>query len=178
MPFYENKFNKRINGLPLQFANLKITNIRNNTYHEALRDITSLTPVSLSGYNTGTNTSAATMMVMKCMLRSRRKYSPEETNLLSSDWFIEIFGNLILNGVFANLSCVFSLHWEDANNIGSTLVQVIAWCRRATNHYLRQCWPRSVLAYGVTRPQLVNMHAKVIKWIVWVPFTTRGWLNE
>ena len=35
----------------------------------------------------------------------------------------------------------------------STSVQVMAWCRQATRHYLSQCWPRSLLPYGVTRPQ-------------------------
>ena len=30
-----------------------------------------------------------------------------------------------------------------------TLVQVIAWCRQATSHYLNQCWPRSPTPYGV-----------------------------
>ena len=39
----------------------------------------------------------------------------------------------------------------------STLVQVMAWCRQATSHYLNQCWPRSILPYGVTRPQWVNL---------------------
>ena len=38
----------------------------------------------------------------------------------------------------------------------STLVQVMAWCRQATSHYMSQCWPRSVSPYGVTRPQWVN----------------------
>ena len=38
----------------------------------------------------------------------------------------------------------------------STLVQVMAWCRQATSHYLSQCWPRSMSPYGVTRPQWVN----------------------
>ena len=38
----------------------------------------------------------------------------------------------------------------------STLVQVMAWCRQATSHYLRQCWPRSVASYGVTRPEWVK----------------------
>ena len=37
-----------------------------------------------------------------------------------------------------------------------TLVQVMAWCRQATGHYLNQRWPRSVLPYGATRPQCVN----------------------
>ena len=38
----------------------------------------------------------------------------------------------------------------------STLVQVMAWCRQATSHYLGQCWPRSMSSYGVTRPQWVK----------------------
>ena len=38
----------------------------------------------------------------------------------------------------------------------STLVQVMAWCRQATSHYLSQCWPRYVLPYGVIRPQWVK----------------------
>ena len=38
----------------------------------------------------------------------------------------------------------------------STLVQVMAWCRQATSHYLSQCWPRSLSPYGVTRPQWVK----------------------
>ena len=39
----------------------------------------------------------------------------------------------------------------------STLVQVMAWCRQATSHYLSQCWPRFMSPYGVTRPQWVKM---------------------
>ena len=35
----------------------------------------------------------------------------------------------------------------------STLVQVMAWCRQATSHYLSQCWLRSLSPYGVIRPQ-------------------------
>ena len=38
----------------------------------------------------------------------------------------------------------------------STLVQVMAWCRQATSHYLSQCWPRSLSPYDVTRPQWVK----------------------
>ena len=36
------------------------------------------------------------------------------------------------------------------------LVQVMAWCRQATSHYLSYCWPRSMSPYGITRPQWVN----------------------
>ena len=38
----------------------------------------------------------------------------------------------------------------------SALVQVMAWCRQATSHYLSQRWPRSLSPYGVTRPQWVK----------------------
>ena len=43
------------------------------------------------------------------------------------------------------------------NATRSTSVQVMAWCRQATSHYLSQCWPRSMSPYGVTRPQWVNI---------------------
>ena len=45
---------------------------------------------------------------------------------------------------------------QDLIDDKSTLVQVMAWCRQATNHYLSQCWTRSLSPYGVTRPQWVN----------------------
>ena len=38
----------------------------------------------------------------------------------------------------------------------STLVQVMAWCRQATSHYLSQCWPRLLSPYDITRPQWVK----------------------
>ena len=44
----------------------------------------------------------------------------------------------------------------------STLVQVMAWCRQAASHYLSQCWPRSMLPYGVSWPQ------RVFNNIVWL----------
>ena len=48
----------------------------------------------------------------------------------------------------------------------STLVQVMAWCRQASNHYLSQCWPRSMSPYGITKPQWVNISAISIKYIL------------
>ena len=50
------------------------------------------------------------------------------------------------------------LRWTslDLTDNKSTLVQVMASCRQATSHYLSQWWPRSLLTYGVTRPQWVN----------------------
>ena len=58
----------------------------------------------------------------------------------------------------SNLKPIFALRWMslDLNNDESTLVQVMVWCHQATNHYLSQCWPRSMLPYGVTRPQWVD----------------------
>ena len=37
----------------------------------------------------------------------------------------------------------------------STLVQVMAWCRQATSHYLSHCWFRPIMPYGITWPQWV-----------------------
>ena len=50
------------------------------------------------------------------------------------------------------------LRWMplDLTDDKSTLVQVMAWCRQATSHYLNQYWPRSLPPYVVTRPQWVN----------------------
>ena len=54
--------------------------------------------------------------------------------------------------------CETTLRWMslDLTDDKSTLVQVMAWCRQATSHYLIQCWFRSLTPYGVTRPQWVN----------------------
>ena len=45
----------------------------------------------------------------------------------------------------------------DLSDDKSTLVQVMAWCRQATSHYLSQCWPSFLSPYGVTRPWRVNI---------------------
>ena len=68
-----------------------------------------------------------------------------------------IFNLALLIGIFKS-SCDNVLRWmpQDLTDDKSTLVQVMAWCRQATSHYLNQCWPRSPTPYGVTRPQWVN----------------------
>ena len=60
--------------------------------------------------------------------------------------------------VEASLSCEIALIWIslDFTDDQSTLVQVMAWCRQATSHYLSQSWPRSLSTNGVTRPQWVK----------------------
>ena len=70
------------------------------------------------------------------------------------------------NGIFNLVLLIFvfisshdnALCWmpQDLTDYKSTLVQVMAWCRQATSHYLSQCWPRSMSPYGVTRPQWVK----------------------
>ena len=69
----------------------------------------------------------------------------------------EIFKlNLVTDGWV--ISCEIPLSWMSLDLIDdkAILLQVMAWCRQATSHYLNKCWPRSVSSYGVTRPKWVN----------------------
>ena len=70
------------------------------------------------------------------------------------------FNLVLLIGIFTS-SKDNALRWMpmDLTDDKSTLVQVMAWCRQATSHYLSQCWPSSMLSYGVTRSQWVNLTA-------------------
>ena len=56
------------------------------------------------------------------------------------------------------ICCEIALIWMslDFTDDQSTLVQVMAWCRQATSHYLSQWWPRSLSPYVVTRPQWIE----------------------
>ena len=73
-----------------------------------------------------------------------------------------IFNLVLLIGIFRS-SHDDTLQWTplDLTDDKSTLVQVMAWCRQVTSLYLSQCWPRSVLPYGIIRPQLVNLCAAI-----------------
>ena len=51
---------------------------------------------------------------------------------------------------------------QDLTDNKSTLVQVMAWCRQTTSHYLSQCWLTSLLPYGVARAQWVNVQVQAI----------------
>ena len=64
-----------------------------------------------------------------------------------------------------DISCEITIIWMlmDFTDDQSTLVQVMAWCRQATSHYLSQCWPRSLSPYGVTRPHWVK-HLSELPW--------------
>ena len=65
-----------------------------------------------------------------------------------------IFKQILLLDGWGN-SCETALIWMslDITDDQSTLVQVMAWCRQATSHYLSQCWPRSLSPYGVNGRQ-------------------------
>ena len=71
-----------------------------------------------------------------------------------------IFKQGLVNGTW-DITYEIVLRWMplDLTDDKSTVVQVMAWCRQATNHYLSQCWPRSISPNGVTRPQWVNKSA-------------------
>ena len=69
-----------------------------------------------------------------------------------------IFNIVLLIGIFTS-SKDNALRWmlRDLIDDKSTLIQVMAWCRQATSHYLSQCWPSSMSPYDITRPQWVNL---------------------
>ena len=80
-----------------------------------------------------------------------------------------IFNLVLLIGIFTSAKDN-ALRWmpRDLTDDKSTLVQVMAWCRQATSHYLHHCWPRSLPPYGFTRPQWVNL---------WC-FAANGWYSD
>ena len=86
----------------------------------------------------------------------------KEFNSLAPGKFESNFKHLIFKQILVidgwGISGEIALIWMslDFTDDQSPLVQVMAWCRQATSHYLRQCWPRSLSPYDITRPQWVN----------------------
>ena len=76
--------------------------------------------------------------------------------------------------------CEIALRWMplDFTDDKSTLVQVMAWCRQATSHYMNQCLPRSVSPYGVTRPKWVNGSYPILRWTIPCTSHTEGWTAD
>ena len=66
--------------------------------------------------------------------------------------------NLVIDGW--SISCKNAPGWTSPDQTAdkSTLVQVMAWCRQASSHYLNQCWLRSMPPYCITSPQWVNAY--------------------
>ena len=71
----------------------------------------------------------------------------------------EVIFKLILLIDKIGFPCEIALRWMLLyfTDDKSILIQVMAWWRQATSHYLSQCWPSFMLPYGVTRPQWVNI---------------------
>ena len=73
--------------------------------------------------------------------------------------FKSVIFKSILEIAIMSIWCKTYLSQMPQNTIGdrSMLVQVMAWCRQATSHYLSQCWLRSMSPYCITRPQWIKM---------------------
>ena len=101
--------------------------------------------------------------MLVCLLTHICITRPQWVNSLAPGRFPRNFRWLICKPVFVidgwGLSCDTALGWmsQDPIDDKSTSVQVMSWCRQETSHYLSQCWPISMLPYGVTRPQWVNV---------------------
>ena len=81
-----------------------------------------------------------------------------------------IFKPILVNGG-SGISYEIALRWMPQDK--STLVQVMAWCRQATSHYLNQCWLRSMSPNGVIRPQWVNtLHSRFLWGFIISPVLT------
>ena len=87
-------------------------------------------------------------------------------NSLAPGKFISNFRHVIFKHILMidgwSISCEITPIWMslDFTDNQSTLVQVMAWCRRTTSHYLSHCWSKSLSPYGVTRPWWVNVSIK------------------
>ena len=93
---------------------------------------------------------------------------------------------IVIDGL--GISCEIALIWLslDLTDDQSTLVQVMAWCRQATSHYLSQYWPRFLSPYGFTRPQWVNLittrffciHTRPVSWEMLKTSVTQLYLKK
>ena len=100
---------------------------------------------------------------------------PEWVNSLAPGRFKFNFRKVIVKLTLVNggwgISNEIALRWmpQDLTGDKSTLIQVMAWCRQATSHYLSQCWPWAMSPNGVTRPQWVKplWHSDAIYWRAW-----------
>ena len=86
--------------------------------------------------------------------------------IILTDWpqgdlngiFRQEISKLILVIDCRGIPCEIALRWMslDLTDEKSTLVHSMAWCCQAASHYLNQCWPGSVMPYGVIWPQWVE----------------------
>ena len=69
--------------------------------------------------------------------------------------------------LISTTNCIFCeivIRWVPRNLTDhlSTLVQAMAWCHRATSHYLSQCWPRSLRHMSLGHNELIK--ANIFSW--------------
>ena len=58
----------------------------------------------------------------------------------------------------------------------STMFHVMAWCRQAPSHYLKQCWLRSLSPYGVTKPRWAKLRFYEISFAINISLhSLRNW---
>ena len=90
-----------------------------------------------------------------------------------------IFNLVLLIGIFtsSNDNALRWMSWGLTDD-KSALVQVMAWCRHAASHYLRQCWPSFMSPYGVTRPQWVKSFWASLHCYCWSMFACFCFLND
>ena len=86
--------------------------------------------------------------------------------------------NLVIDGCGVSCEIIFRWMSMDLTDNKSALVQVMAWCRQATSHYLSQCWLWPVLSYGVTRSQWVNLFMCVVAEWIKVGFLNDSFKND
>ena len=68
-------------------------------------------------------------------------------------------GKIFFNVKFSKYISWYTCTYESC--LKSTMVQVMAWCCKATSHNLSQCWPMSVSTYGISSPQWDKVVKKV-----------------
>ena len=98
----------------------------------------------------------------KCLSVKKKSWCWLMINSLAPGGFENIFQNVFfkliswIDTLSNSCETVLRRMPQNPSDDKSTLVQVMAWCRQATSHYLSQCCPRSLSPYGVTRPQWVK----------------------
>ena len=109
----------------------------------------------------------------KCWFQVRGFKAPFVPRVLNS--YVIFKGILVIDvwGIICRIALIWMLLGFPDDQ--STLVQVMAWCRLATRHYLNQCWPRLLSPYVVSRPRWVKLdrglHQTRNAWMTHAPDT-------
>ena len=70
-------------------------------------------------------------------------------------WFLVVFRHILVINIFSiTYEIALMSMSQDLTDHKSTLVQVMAWCHKATNHWMNKFWPR--LCHWTTGVDLVS----------------------